>query len=215
MRGIFTLLPIFILFLLIRPSELSAQYVGAWQPAIERDNIEVLIHRSQDLRVRGFKATTTIYLPFDSLEAIFDDVVSYPEWQTMFRETKVVHRVSDSRFHYYARTNLSWPAKNHDLMWRVEKEWDSRDGSLVYNQVCSSNTMPEKIKHGTIMQAFASWRLKPISEDEIEVTFYLHVDKGGRIPSWLINLLSPDNPHEILVNLRGRGLLPEGDLALD
>ena len=215
MRGPFTLLKSLFFLLILNTTPVLSQYGGAWQPAIEKDNIDVYIHRSQDLRVRGFKATTTIYLPFDSLETIFDDVAAYPEWQTMFRNTKVVHRVSDSKFHFYARTNQSWPAKNHDLMWRVEKEWDSRDGSLVYNQVCSSNTLPEKIKNGTIMQAFASWRLKPISEDEIEVTFYLMVDKGGRIPSWLINLLSPDNPHEILSNLKSRGWLPDGELALD
>ncbi len=182
--------------------------------ALDKDGIEVYVHRSQDMRVRGFKAIASLNMPFDSLEVIFDKVEDYPTWQSHIKTARLMHEVSDKRYHFQSRTRLPWPAKNHDLMWRVEKGWDERDGSLVYKQVCSSNTMPEKITQGTILQAFASWRLKPVSEDEIEITYYLSVDKGGKIPGWIINLMSPSNPYHTLANLQGMRPVSD-DLALE
>lgn len=216
MRGRLTLhyISVFLMTCLVGTT-LCAQQNSSWQLALEKDGIEVYVHRSVDMRVRGFKACATLNVPFDSLEVIFDKIEDYPEWQAKIKTAKMVHEFSDKKYHFQSRTKLPWPSKNHDLMWRVEKGWDERDGSLVYKQVCSSNTMPDKMLQGSVLQAFASWRLKPVNEDEVEITYYLSVDKGGKIPSWIINLLSPNNPYDTLVNLQSMRPGDLDELVLD
>lgn len=173
-----------------------------WKLVIDKNDIEVRTYRCANMRIRGYRATTTVNMELDSLEAILDNIKKYPDWQTHYRDSKVVHRNSDDAYHFFTKTKWPFPAKKKDLMWSVEKEWDPKDRSLVYDQVCSTNTLPERSPSGSVMQVFGSWRLHPVSESEIEVTYMLTVDKGGKIPNWLINMLNADSPFKILSNLR-------------
>ncbi len=208
-----------LLFSIISTYLMMAQHWGShtscWELAIEKNAVEVYVHRSTESGVRGFKAVTTIGLPLDSIEVIFDDIESYADWQVNVKDAKIMHEVSDMMYHFNTRTSLPWPSKNQDLMWRAEKDWDEIDGSLVYNQVCSNNTMPEKIRKSSVVQAFASWRLTPMSEHEVKITYYLTVDKRGKIPGWVINFLNPDSPYETLHNLQAMSMTDTDEMALE
>ena len=193
----------------------TAQYEGTWHKAIDKNNIDVKIYRSPDLRVRGFKAETTIYMPFDSLEAVFDRIEKYPEWQPTVKEAKKVYQRSSQNYHVFTKERLAWPSKERDFMWAVNKQWDDHQQALIYDLVCSSNTLPEKGNHGTVMQAFITWWLQPISEDEIKVIYYMTVDRGGKLPTWMISMMNPDLPFKTLENLRAQGYASDVLSALD
>lgn len=203
MLRIFTLKigPCLVLCLLCLCSSM-AQPEGSWRTAIDRNNIEVKIYRSSDLKVRGFKAETTLYMPFDSVQKIFDNVERYPKWQATVKEAKKIYQRSEKSYHVFTKENLPFPAKNREFMWAVNKEWDERRQAMVYDLVCSSNTLPDKNDYGAIMQTFTSWWLEPVSEDEVKIIYYTTVDMGGKIPAWVISLLNPELPYKTLENLR-------------
>ncbi len=196
------------------PHDIRAQRENAWQTAVSKNNIEVKLYQSEDLKVRGFKAETTLYMPLDSLEAIFDRIGSYPTWQESVKEAKLVYTRSSKNYHIFTRERLAWPAKNREFMWAINKEWDERTGALVYDQVASNNTLPE-YNDDSISQVFISWWLNPISADEIEVTYYLTIDHGGKMSSWMVNMLDPNLPYKTLDNLRSLGYAGEVISALD
>lgn len=150
-------------------------------------------------------------MSIDSLEAIFDDVEAYPDWQESVKEAKVVHKISDDRYHYYSRTQQGWPAKDRDLIWAVEKSWDENSAALVYDQVCSTNTLPDTRHEGITSQAFVSWRLEPTAENEVKVTYNLTVQQGGRVPNWLIAMLSADGPYKTLSSLKEQEIKGDGN----
>ncbi len=182
----------------------QSQWEGTWHTAIDKNNIEVKIYRSPDLKVRGFKAETTIYMPFDSVQAIFDRIEKYPEWQSGVKEAKKIYQRSEKSYHVFTREKLAWPAKDREFMWAVNKEWDDRKQALVYDQVCSSNTLPDKNQYGSVLQTFSSWWLEPINDDEIKIVYYTTVDKGGKLPAWVIGMLNPEIPYKTLENLRSQ-----------
>ncbi len=192
----------------------SQQY-GQWRLALDKNNVEVYIHRSTDMRVRSYKATTTVNMPLDSLEVILDDIDNYPTWQSHVKEAEMVYRRSDSTYHVRTTTDFPWPNKDRELMWAVHKEWDRRSATLVYDQICSTNTIPDRNRHGSILQAFVSWRLDPINDDQVKITMAMTVDKGGKIPNWMINMLSADAPYHTLSNLKQHQVKSEALSALD
>lgn len=192
-----------------------AQHEGTWHKAIDKNNIEVEIYRSPDLKVRGFKAETTLYMPFDSVQAIFDRIEKYPDWQPTIKEAKKVYQRSEKNYHVFTKERLAWPAKERDFMWAVNKEWDDRKQALVYDLVCSSNTLPDRGNYGSAMQAFISWWIEPVSEDEIKIVYYMTVDRGGKLPTWMISMLNPDLPYKTLENLRSQGYASDVISALD
>jgi hypothetical protein len=103
---------------------LFGQIPSDWKQVVDKNNVEVFLHHCHEQNIRAFRAVTTISLPLDSLEAIFDNVQNYSKWQESVKESKVVHRTSDSRYHFYTRNHQGWPAKDLDLMCAVEKNRD-------------------------------------------------------------------------------------------
>ena len=211
MRVTFTLILIAFVISLTILHSLPAQIPSEWKQVIDKNNVEVYIHHCHENNVRSFRAVTSVSIPIDSLEEIFDDVAEYPTWQESVKEAKVVHRTSDSRYHFYTRNHQGWPSKDRDLIWAVEKTWDTNTASLVYDQVCSTNTLPEKNNPSMATQAFVSWRLQPVSETETKISYNFTIQQGGRVPNWLLTMTSADGPYKTLANLKNLEIKGDGN----
>jgi len=194
-------------------SAMGQSSTNEWRQVIDKNNVEVYTHQCHESNVRAFKATTKVNMPLDSVEVIFDNVADYSSWQQSVKESKVVHRASDDQYHYYSRTQMGWPTKDRDLIWAVEKTWDNRSAALIYDQICSTNTLPESKHEELTSQAFVSWRLEPIGENQVKITYNLTVQQGGRIPNWLISMLSADGPYKTLANLKDMEIKGDGNSA--
>jgi len=48
----------------------------------------------------------------------------------------------------------------------------------------------------------SQWEITPLSNDEIRVIYTLHVDPGGALPAWLINMFATEAPMQIFKNLK-------------
>ncbi|MFQ5787419.1 MAG: START domain-containing protein, partial [Thermodesulfobacteriota bacterium] len=53
-----------------------------------------------------------------------------------------------------------------------------------------------------IKKSTGSYKLKPLTDSTIEVTWQHHTEPGGGIPKWLVNSLLVDTPFKTLKNLR-------------
>ncbi|MCB0689447.1 MAG: hypothetical protein KDC53_23070 [Saprospiraceae bacterium] len=213
MRVTFTLILPPIALLLLNYGTVQCQIPSEWRQVIDKNNVQVYLHECHQQNVRAFRAVTSISLPIDSVEVLFDAVEEYPSWQQNVKEAKVVHRASDSRYHFYTRNHQGWPSKDRDLIWAVEKKWDSNTASLVYDQVCSTNTLPDKGNSGIASQAFVTWRLQPVSETETRISYNFTIQQGGRIPNWLLSMLTADEPYKTLSNLRDLEIKGDGNTA--
>ncbi len=193
------------------------QTESEWKKVINKNDVEVFVHHCHHMNVRAFRAIATVNMSLDSLEKIFDDVENYPKWQENVREAKIVHRFSDDKYHFYSRNQQGWPARQRDLIWAVEKSWDTRTASLVYDQIASTNMLPENHQGGVATQAFVSWRLEPLSEHEVKVTYNLTIQNGRRTPNWILAMLNANNPYKTLFTLRDHYIKGDGsnDVALD
>jgi len=176
-----------------------------WKLARHRQGVEVYIHRSVERQVKGFKATATVDMSLEELEAILDNVEEYPTWHTGIKEARKILNETDHTFYLLTKTNSAWPAKDQELCWFVNKHWDQSQEFLFYDQICSLNLSPEKRINEQIPQAWGGWRLKKLESGEVEIQYILSADQGGRLPTWLINILSADNPHKTLLNLKAMG----------
>ncbi|MGH8352275.1 MAG: START domain-containing protein, partial [Pseudomonas sp.] len=48
------------------------------------------------------------------------------------------------------------------------------------------------------------WKLVPMGGGEVEVTYQVHSEPGGSVPSWLANSFVVDAPYNTLAALRAR-----------
>lgn len=193
-----------------------AQQSEKWKQAIDRDDVQVYSYYCPQMQVRASKAVTILRIPIDTLEDILDEVDQYPNWQEEVTAAKVIHRRSDLVYHISSTNDQGFLARKHDLVWAVEKFWDERTASLVYDHVCSSNTLEtRRSSRSQSIQAFVSWRLRPISETEIELTYMLTVDQNGKPPQWALGLLDPQSGFQTLLNLRNHKVSDDALTAVD
>lgn len=198
------LLTIFSILFLLASTDLPllGQPSDLWQLAKDRDGVEVYIHRAVTRQVKGFKATTTVNISLEELETILDNVEEYPNWHAGIKEAKKILKQTDETFYFLVKTNSAWPARDQELTWFVNKHWDKSDGSLFYDQICSLNVSAEKRLNEQIPLAWGGWRLRKLESDEVEIQYILSADQGGKLPTWLINILTAETPYKTLCNLK-------------
>ncbi len=192
----------FLILLITADLSLLGQPSNLWQLARDREGVEVYIHRAVERQVKGFKATTTVNISMEDLETILDNVDEYPNWHAGVKYAKKILKKTEETFYVLVKTNNAWPAKDQELTWFVNKHWDKSEGYLFYDQICSLNVSAEKRVNEQIPQAWGGWRLRELESGEVEIQYILSADQGGKLPTWLINILSADNPHKTLCNLK-------------
>jgi hypothetical protein len=60
------------------------------------------------------------------------------------------------------------------------------------------------IKNGIvrIYESLGKWTITPIGDDEIKVEYTLHVEPGGNLPAWIVNMFATEGPLHIFKKLK-------------
>jgi len=53
-------------------------------------------------------------------------------------------------------------------------------------------------------EAIGFWLFDPIESDKVEITYQMHIDPGGSIPAWVLNMFIVDAPIDDLKAIRER-----------
>ena len=80
---------------------------------------------------------------------------------------------------------------------------DSLNQRIIYNHICTPNTLPIKYTDYEVPNAWGGWILDNLNSGEVEITYLFYVDQGGMLPNWLVQLLNADTPMRTFSNIRG------------
>jgi hypothetical protein len=62
--------------------------------------------------------------------------------------------------------------------------------------------VPKKEGVVRVPHADGKWTIMPAASSQLHVEYMLHIDPGGAIPAWLINLFATKGPFESFRNMR-------------
>ena len=176
---------------------------GEWKFISTRENIILYRRTRPGPEHYESKAVGEIAAPTEIVQAVIDDVDSYPTFMPYTVESRILKRDNDSVVGYQ---RISTPlTKERDYTLRVRKTIKKVEGGTSYlNQWATENALGPPERPGIIRVKLCegSWLLEPIGPNLTRATYRVYTDSGGSIPGFIKNAGSQIGIRKIFVAIR-------------
>lgn len=177
---------------------------GEWKFQIEKNGIKVYLRQQEESDFDALRATFEAEATLSQYAATVLNVEDYKYWNYAATNPYVVRRINESELIYYTEAKAPWPVVDRYVVVRLKVTQDpqSKVMKITINNV--PDQMPQKDGFVRIKAYNAVIQVVPITATKVQVEYTLHVDPGGSIPAWVINLVSKKMPITTFTNLKNR-----------
>ena len=186
---------------------LTVMLVGAvqaedWQVAKDEDGIEVSLSDVPGSKNKAYRGVAIINASVSKLRALQEDVAGACAWIHECQSQKVPKHEGNKAW-TYTRFNTPWPVTPRDSVLLITTQ-EGADGSLTRNIQEQPDYIPEEKGYVRVAEVEGFWKLVPKGPNQTEVTYQVHTEPGGSVPSMLANKFVVDAPFNTLKALRER-----------
>ncbi|MCW2267322.1 START domain protein [compost metagenome] len=172
-----------------------------WKVAKDEDGIKISLSEVAGSEYKAYRGVTVIKAPLARVKALQEDVVGACAWIHECKSQKLLKHEGDQTW-TYTQFNTPWPVTARDSVLHVTTTQDA-DGSLTRKLEGVPKYQPEEKGFVRVSQVEGFWKLVP-KGDTTEVTYQVHTEPGGSVPSWLANKFVVDAPFNTLKALRAK-----------
>ena len=172
-----------------------------WKVAKNEDGIKVSLSPVTGSDYKAYQGVTTIKAPLAKIKALQEDVAGACAWIHECKSQKLLKAEGDQSW-TYTQFNTPWPVTARDSVLKVTTT-EGADGSLTRTLKGEPKYIPEEKGFVRVSQVEGFWKFVP-KGDQTEVTYQVHTEPGGSVPSWLANKFVVDAPFNTLKALKTR-----------
>ncbi|MDQ8036157.1 MAG: START domain-containing protein [Pedobacter sp.] len=194
----FTLLLAFFIGLMPMSSHAEAN----WQAAGNKNGIKVWKRPVAGSPFVEFKAETTVSSTLSALLNLFYDLDAAPQWLDGTRRVVAVRR-DDVKHEYILliETDMPWPLQDRDAVLSGRWQQDPQSLTISLRSQSVEGIVPVNPKY--IRNNIRNdWTFIPQGNGKVKVVMGGHVDPGGNLPDWAVNMLIQESPLRTLANLK-------------
>lgn len=180
----------------------AAAQAEEWKVAKNEDGIKVSLSEIAGSQYKAYQGVTTIKASVAKLRALQEDVAGACSWVHECKSQKVLKHEGDKTW-TYTQFNTPWPVTPRDSVLEITTV-EGADGSLTRKLEGQPKYIPEEKGFVRVAQVDGFWKLVPKGANETEVTYQVHTEPGGSVPSWLANKFVVDAPFNTLKALTER-----------
>ena len=145
---------------------------------------------------------TTIKAPIAKVRGLQEDVAGACKWIHECKSQKLLKTEGDKSW-TYTQFSTPWPVTPRDSILEVTTTVGA-DGTVTRNLKGVPTYQPEEKGFVRVSQVDGFWKMVPKGADQTEVTYQVHTEPGGSVPSWLANKFVVDAPFNTLKALKER-----------
>jgi hypothetical protein len=175
-----------------------------WQVARNEDGIQVALSDVAGSKYKAYRGTTVINASVARLRALQEDVEGACAWIHECQSQKLLKH-EGSKAWTYTRFNTPWPVTPRDSVLLVTTS-EGADGSVTRTLEEQPTYIPEEKGYVRVTKVEGFWKLTPKGPNQTEVTYQVHTEPGGSVPSMVANKFVVDAPFNTLKALRDRAL---------
>lgn len=176
-----------------------------WKVAKDEEGIQVSLSEVPGSKYKAYRGVTLIKAPLAKVRALQEDVVGACAWIHECQSQKLLKHEGDQSW-TYSRFNTPWPVTPRDSVVHVVNS-QGADGSLTRTLKGEPTYVPDEKGYVRVAEVTGFWKLVP-KGDATEVTYQVHTEPGGSVPSWLANKFVVEAPFNTLKHLRARAERP-------
>jgi hypothetical protein len=180
----------------------SAAQAESWAVARNEEGIKVSLSDVSGSQYKAYQGVTTIKASVAKLRSLQEDVAGACAWVHECKSQKILKHEGDKTW-TYTQFNTPWPVTPRDSVLQITTV-EGSDGSLTRNLLGQPKYIPEEKGFVRVAQVEGFWKLVPKGANETEVTYQVHTEPGGSVPSWLANKFVVDAPFNTLKALKER-----------
>ncbi len=173
-----------------------------WQVAKDEDGIKVSLSEVAGSKYKAYRGVTVIKAPVAKIVALQEDVAGACKWIHECKSQKLVDKKGDEAW-TYTQFKAPFPVTDRDSYIHVTTT-RSADGTVTRKLEGVPTYKPEEKGYVRVAQVQGAWTLVPKGANETEVTYQVHTEPGGSVPSWLANKFVVDAPFNTLKALKER-----------
>lgn len=173
-----------------------------WKLSTEKEGIKVYTSIVPGSKIKAVKVECELKATASQLVAVLLDVNACKDWVYHTKSCSLVKQVSPSELYYYSEVSLPWPAENRDFVAHLTATQNPADKVVTVDGPAVPGFVPSKNKVVRIDHSKGLWVITPVDSGMIKVRYSLHVDPGGALPAWLVNMFAAEGPMQIFENLK-------------
>ena len=171
-----------------------------WKVAKNEDGIKVSLSEVSGSAYKAYQGVTTIKAPLAKIKALQEDVAGACAWIHECKSQKLLKTEGDQSW-TYTQFNTPWPVTPRDSILLVTSTV-SPDGTLTRTLKGLPTYAPAEKGFVRGAQVDGFWKLVPKGDNLTEVTYQVHTEPGGSVPSFVANKFVVDAPFNTLKGLR-------------
>ena len=177
-----------------------------WKVAKNEDGIKVSLSEVPGSQYKAYQGVTTIKAPLAKISALQENAAGACAWIHECKTQKLLKHEGDQSW-TYTQFNTPWPVTPRDSVLLVTSSVGA-DGTLTRALKGLPTYIPEEKGFVRVAQVNGFWKLVPKGDNLTEVTYQVHTEPGGSVPSWLANKFVVDAPFNTLKGLKERAEKP-------
>jgi hypothetical protein len=173
-----------------------------WKLRSDKDGVAIYMRSLPDSKFKAIKVECEVNATLSQLVAVLLDVNTAPEWVYNTRSCVLLKQVSPSELYYYSEVSIPWPASNRDFIAHLITVQDPQTKVVTVYGPTAPDLVPVKKDIVRVRKSEGRWVLTPIGRHTVKIVYTLHVDPGGNIPAWLVNMFATKGPSESFKGLK-------------
>jgi hypothetical protein len=173
-----------------------------WQVAKDEGGIKVSLSEVPGSKYKAYRGETVINASVAKLRGLQEDVAGACAWIHECKSQKMLKHEGGKAW-TYTQFNTPWPVTPRDSVLLVTTE-EGGDGSLTRKLEEVPKYIPEESGFVRVSQVDGYWKFVPQGANKTLVTYQVHTEPGGSVPSWLANKFVVDAPFNTLKALKER-----------
>ncbi len=177
-----------------------------WHLAYKTNGIDVYRRVTGSSKFLEFKATGNLRGAMSEYVSAILDTDEHPDWAPRCLEARNIEKINDQELIIYAVYAGVWPTADRDYAARMSivSEPDRPTVCIHVERVELPGALSVATERIHIPYLKSCWIFEQISQDFTRVELRAHVDPGGWIPAWLVNLGYSKVPYQFLQNLESQ-----------
>jgi hypothetical protein len=173
-----------------------------WHPVKEVDGISISRGIVKGSEWNSLKAVSTIRCAAVDVAAYLTDVSAMLTYDDNLDIVKILSVIDSKTSIRYVRAKPVFPTAARDfVVLTAEKTLSDGTIAIASRSVEHKDAPPDYwfVRAKTLLSGYI---VRPISETECTVTMLAHLDLGGYVPAYVINMLAVDTPIALLKRLQ-------------
>ncbi|MEQ8707315.1 MAG: START domain-containing protein [Phaeodactylibacter sp.] len=180
----------------------TAQQDAQWELKRQSDGLKVYVRDAAHSDVKEIKIETTLDASLHGVVAVLKDVPVYKDWIYKCLEANRLQPAEQKSSLYYCKVDFPWPMSDRDFIARSQLRQDP-DSRTVYIDVKGEPDNQEDVEDVVrIRNLDIHYELTPLAGNKTQMSYQLHSDPGGAIPTWLVNMVVDNGPVNTIKGMR-------------